>query len=110
SVLNKMPVLTKYDRKNNTELLVNTSRKTITVGYSSGTSGSPTKNYLDRESINRSFALWKRFHKIIGLNPKEKHVRFSGRIVINPDKKKPPFWVYNIFEKQLLMSSYHLTD
>ncbi len=109
-VLKKMPVLTKSDRKNNTDLLVNINRKTIGIGYSSGTSGSPTKNYLDLTSINRSFALWKRFHKTIGLQKIVKQVRFSGRIVVDSKKKSPPFWVYNCFEKQLLMSSYHLKD
>jgi len=109
-VLKSMPILTKKERKNNTDLIVNTFRKTAGVGYSSGTSGAPTKNYSDKESINRSFALWKRFHRVIGLDVIEKQVRFSGRIVVETDRKKPPYWVYNYFEKQLLMSCYHLKD
>ena len=109
-ILSKMPVLSKSERKSNTDLLINTNRKIDTIGYSSGTSGSPTKNYLDKDSINRSFALWKRFHKTIGLNVINKHVRFSGRIIVEPSKNKPPFWVYNYFEKQLLVSTYHMTD
>jgi len=108
--LNRMPILSKTDRKKNTDLIVNTNREITSIGYSSGTSGSPTKNYVDKESINRSFALWKRFHHAIGLKTKFKQVRFSGRILIDSDKTKPPFWVYNYFEKQLLMSSYHLKE
>ncbi|MFD2562449.1 phenylacetate--CoA ligase family protein [Aquimarina rubra] len=110
-VLQKMPILTKSERKTNPDLLVNKSRNTDGVGYTSGTSGAPTINYLDKESINRSFALWRRFHKAIGLETKRvKQVRFSGRLIVKPDSKKPPFWVYNYFENQLLMSTYHLTD
>ncbi|WP_299311831.1 hypothetical protein [uncultured Aquimarina sp.] len=110
-VLQKMPILTKFERKTNPELLLNKSRNTDGVGYTSGTSGAPTINYLDKESINRSFALWRRFHKAIGLETKRvRQVRFSGRLMVKPNATKPPFWVYNYFENQLLMSTYHLTN
>ncbi len=110
-VLNKMPILRKVDRKSNPDSIANKKRNTDGVGYTSGTSGAPTINYLDSESIHRSFALWRRFHKTIGLETKRvKQVRFSGRLIVRPDAKKPPFWVYNYFENQLLMSTYHLKE
>jgi phenylacetate-CoA ligase len=109
-VLNKMPILKKIDRKNKVDLIVNKKRETAMIGHTSGTSGSPTIDYIDVESINVSFALWKRFHAAIGILPKSKQVRFSGRLVVDTKAKKPPFWVYNYFENQILMSTYHLTD
>ena len=110
-VLAKMPILTKSERKTKYDAIVNTSRPVDGIGYTSGTSGAPTINYLDKESINRSFALWRRFHKAIGLDTqKVRQVRFSGRLIVKPTVKKAPFWVYNYFERQLLMSTYHLTD
>ena len=112
AVLKKIPLLTKTNRKKQVESIINKNpKRTIAgVGFTSGTSGSPTKDYLDLESINRAFALWKRFHKSIGIKTKTKQIRFSGRLIVNPNTKKPPFWVYNYFEKQLLMSTYHLSD
>ncbi len=111
AVLGKMPILEKIDRKTNPEIIVNKKRNTDGVGYTSGTSGAPTINYLDSESIHRSFALWRRFHKAIGLETKRvKQVRFSGRLIVRPDAEKSPFWVYNYFENQLLMSTYHLKE
>ncbi len=110
-VLRKMPILTKSERKTEYDAIVNKNRPTDGVGYTSGTSGAPTINYLDKESINRSFALWRRFHKAIGLETKRvRQVRLSGRLIVEPTTKKPPFWVYNYFENQLLMSTYHLTE
>ncbi len=110
-VLQKMPILKKAERKSYPEALVNKKRNKDGVGYTSGTSGAPTINYLDLESINRSFALWRRFHHTLGLaTRKVRQVRFSGRLMVRPDAKKPPFWVYNYFERQLLMSTYHLTE
>lgn len=110
-VLAKMPILTKKERKTKYDEIVNSSRPVDGIGHTSGTSGAPTINYLDKESINRSFALWRRFHKAIGLDTqKVRQVRFSGRLIVKPTVKKAPFWVYNYFERQLLMSTYHLTD
>ncbi|WP_024769160.1 phenylacetate--CoA ligase family protein [Aquimarina macrocephali] len=111
SVLRSMPILKKSERKSYPDQIVNTKRTTDGIGHTSGTSGAPTINYLDTESINRSFALWRRFHHAIGLDTKRvKQVRFSGRLMVKPDVQKPPFWVYNYFENQLLMSTYHLKE
>ncbi|XMO86148.1 hypothetical protein AAFN75_15265 [Algibacter sp. AS12] len=110
NVLNKMPILEKTDRKNNVQALLNNKRETAMVGHTSGTSGSPTLDYIDIESINASFAFWKRFHHTIGIKPNTKQVRFSGRLIVDAKASKPPFWMYNYFDNQLLMSTYHLTE
>ncbi|MCF6351244.1 MAG: hypothetical protein L3J23_09505 [Flavobacteriaceae bacterium] len=111
-VLSKLPILLKEERKENTEKILNNNpkRSIIMTDYTSGTSGSPTKNYTDLESIEKSFALWKRFHSTIGIKNNVKQVRFSGNQIINTKRAKSPFWLYNISEKQLLMSTYHLND
>ncbi len=110
AVLNKMPILTKKERREKVDLIVNKKRETGMVGHTSGTSGSPMIDYIDVESINASFAIWKRFHHVIGVPEKSKQIRFSGRLIVDVKTQKPPFWVYNISEKQLLMSTYHLTE
>ncbi|MEP7106552.1 MAG: hypothetical protein ABI760_01195 [Ferruginibacter sp.] len=113
AALKRFPILQKEERRNFTEKLINKNpkRKIANIGYTSGTSGSPSLNLTDKESINAGFALWKRFHTNIGLpETKFRNVRFSGKIFVDPSCQKPPFWVYNFVEKQLLMSSYHLSD
>lgn len=112
AVLDKMPILSKMERKSHVDAIVNLNpeRKVSEIGYTSGTSGSPTKNILDAESVAKGFALWSRFHNTIGIDLGSKSVRFSGRLIVDPLRKKPPFWIYNGIEKQLFMSSYHLAD
>ena len=112
NVLSRLPLLEKTDRRNFSKEILskNPKRKLIEIGYTSGTSGTPTENYLDQESIDRSFALWSRFHETIGIKKGMKSIRFSGRLIVNPEQKTGPFWVYNYFDKQLLMSTYHLTE
>jgi phenylacetate-CoA ligase len=111
-VLSILPLLSKIDRRNFAQEILNTNpnRRLIEIGYTSGTSGTPTENFLDQESIDKSFALWSRFHDTIGIKKPIKSIRFSGRLVVNPIQKRKPFWVYNYLDKQLLMSTYHLTD
>ena len=110
-VLSKLPYLKKEDRKKHVSAILNNNpiRKVKVVDYTSGTTGSPTKNFLDKESVERNFALWRRNIEVTGVKLKEKKVRFSGKILINPNKNKPPFWIYNYSENQLFMSTYHLT-
>lgn len=112
NVLNRLPMLSKVDRRTFSKEILNNNpeRKLVEIGYTSGTSGTPTENYLDQESIDRSFALWSRFHETIGIKKGMKSIRFSGRLIVNPQQQIKPFWVYNYFDKQLLMSTYHLTE
>ncbi|WP_379953138.1 phenylacetate--CoA ligase family protein [Dokdonia sp. R78006] len=112
AALKRLPFLSKIDRKTKVDDLINTNpeRELVEVGYTSGTSGSPTVNYLDKESIERAFALWTRFQNTIGIKKNDKSIRFSGRILVKPTSSKPPFWVNNYIQNQLFMSTYHLTD
>ena len=113
AAISRFPILTKEERREFPDKLSNTkpSRETYSKGYTSGTSGSPTINLLDKESTHLSFAQWRRYYLTIGLPERKlKSVRFSGKILVAPFRTKPPFWIYNFIEKQLLMSSYHLTD
>ena len=110
NVLQSMPILEKSERKSNVEAIINTKRDVAMINHTSGTSGTPMIDYLDLYSVNQCFAIWKRFHSVIGIEPNGKQVRLSGNLIVNPKASKPPFWVYNYFNKQLLMSTYHLTE
>lgn len=109
-LLKKIPFLSKDNLKDNLQEIFNTKRKKDKAGFTSGTSGTPLNYYYDLESRRRSFALWRRFHEQIGLPKEFKSARFSGRIIVKPNKKRPPFWVKNSAKKQLFLSTYHMTS
>ena len=46
----------------------------------------------------------------VGIAFKRRRATFGGRIIVPSKQKKPPFWRYSYFQKNLLFSSYHLTD
>lgn len=106
--LKKLPLLDKESLRNSE--VDNIARDADALNFTSGSTGSPTEINYDKEAMRYSFALWKRFHTWIGLPEEYSSVRFSGKIIIAPQQKKPPFWVYNKVNKQLLISTYHLTE
>ncbi len=110
AVLKKLPLLEKADLRNNLEEIISTNPAIVSGGinYTSGTTGSPLKTLMSKESIQMSFALWKRFHYSIGLPLHPGSIRFSGNQIIPLTRNKPPFWAFNKFEKRLFFSIYHL--
>mgnify|MGYP000709277252 CR=1 FL=1 len=109
-ILHLIPALPKVFLKTKNVEIQNGKRLSEYKNFTSGTSGTPNLILYDAESLQIGFALWRRFHDWIGLPNKFTSVRLSGKILINPKQTKLPFWVYNIFDKQLFMSSYHLTE
>jgi len=39
---------------------------------------------------------------------RDKTATFAGHMVTDVGRKKPPFWIHNFYENQILFSSYHL--
>lgn len=109
-ILSKFPLMEKAVLRNNLRQIVsmNPQRKSIGVGHTSGTTGTPLIYEVDKYSRKRTFAEWERYYRWMGLPNRFKSIRFSGRLLVAPDQEAPPFWVYNLAERQLLMSTYHL--
>lgn len=76
----------------------------------SGTSGKPLNILCDTVSRQRHYAFWERFRSWCGLQKGHIRATFFGRIIISPEKKRPPFWHYDRIGKNYLFSSYHLTE
>lgn len=111
-ILGKLPLLEKNNLRNNIKDIVSTSldRPTSDVTYTSGTTGMPLSIEYDDESRQITFAEWRRYFDWLNLPESFRSVRFSGRIIIEPKRRKPPFWVHNFIDNQLLMSAYHLKE
>jgi phenylacetate-CoA ligase len=109
--LTKLPFIDKYTVRENFDKFVskNSSKMFRTVSHTSGSSGTPGKFLRDYHSINfENAALW-RLWKNAG-DTGLKRVTLRGDIIVAVSKTKPPFWEYNPANKELLMSSYHLSE
>jgi len=107
--LTSFPTLSRDDVLQNAERMVadNVSRADLVKNFTSGTSGSPLSFYLTRETWRRNYAFWARFRNWFGFEIGQRRATFGGRIIVPHSQKKPPFWRYNIVDRQLLFSSFH---
>lgn len=76
--------------------------------HTSGTTGTPLTIYTDKISRSRHYAFFSRLRAQYGIKHSDKRATLFGRIIMLASQKKPPFWRYDMFNKNLLMSSYHL--
>lgn len=88
----------KYDKK-----------KLLTL-YTGGSTATPLKIYISEETRQKSYSFWSLFYKRMDFQIGDRKATLVGRKIQEPDNDKPPFWRYNLRDRQLLLSSYHLSE
>lgn len=78
--------------------------------YTGGSTANPLKVFITEEARQKSYSFWQLFYDRMDFRVGDRKATFVGRKVQNPDDQKPPFWRYNIKDRQLVFSSYHLSD
>jgi phenylacetate-CoA ligase len=110
--LSSFPLLSRQAVAENLDSLLNQDfieNKLISL-YTAGSSGSPLHVKMTKKIRQQTYAFWALFYLKMGFKIGEKKASFVGRKIQSPDKNKPPFWRYNAYDKQLLFSSYHMTE
>jgi len=110
--LQRLPILEKTVARSDPMSLLDRTldrRKLIAV-HTSGTTGMPINLYRD---VSFNSAVWAfseaRGYAMVGMSRRtNRFVSVGGRLVTEPHRTKPPFWVHNSYWNQLYMSSYHL--
>ncbi len=112
SDLDKFPIIRKQTLRENTEEFISDQyrKKNLICLQTSGTTGSPLEVYCNAEVRTHHYAFFSRLRSWFGLGQKSKRATMFGRIIMLPRKDDPPFWRYDRFNNNLLMSSYHLTE
>lgn len=89
----------------------NIKKSNMILEETSGTSGAPLKVYWHKDFYAWIYALYEiRMRVSAGVSLRDRRANLTGKVLIPADQKKLPFWRYNIAEKQLYMSSYHLSN
>ncbi len=107
--LKKIPYLTKDIIRKEFENLYNKNipKSKYTVHYTSGSTGEKLRFLVPKELMYKhNTSLIYRFYSMVGVQPKDKRVTIGGRKFTN----RKPFYAYNYFENQLLLSSHHLYE
>ena len=110
--LTKFPILERETIAESPEQFVSNTcdRSKLLTLYTGGSTGTPLKVYISKSIRQKNYAHWALFYEQMGFTIGEKKATFVGRLVQNPNNQNPPFWRYNFIDKQLVFSSYHLTD
>jgi phenylacetate-CoA ligase len=108
--LQALPLLDKQTVNANFDTLVAKRHKNFLcrTGMTSGTNGSPGKFLRDFNSINFEHAAAWRYWRGAGDYGK-KRASLRGGIIVPVAQMEPPFWRYNPANRELQMSSFHLS-
>lgn len=112
SDIKSIPFLLKKQIKEDPLTLVNRqfNEKELITLHTTGTTGTPLKLFCTPEVRQRNYAFFSRFLNSAGIDPDGTRITIGGRVIVKPDQSKPPFWRYSLFQKSILMSSYHLSE
>lgn len=108
--INRFPIIKKqYVRDNLTEFLSDKwDKKKLLKIYTSGTTGSPLTVYYKKSIRSEHYAFFTRLRSWFGVGSRGKRATLFGRVIVSQRVNKPPYWRYDYFQNNLLMSSYHL--
>lgn len=80
------------------------------LGKTSGTTGTPLTIFRSPRSVLYENEFIKRHWTWGGFHAGMKRATLRGDLVVPVDRAEPPYWFYNRYNNQLLLSSRHLTD
>jgi phenylacetate-CoA ligase len=108
--LRKLPLMDARTVRENFDALI--SRQHLNwlcqAGTSSGTTGAPGRFLRDFHAINfEHAALWRNWRA--GGDDGKRRISLRGEIIVPSQQSSPPFWRYNPADRELQMSSYHLS-
>ncbi len=110
--INKFNILDKQQVKiNRDKIIVNSLLNESRVVHTSGTTGSALIFPITNECFQREYAFRAMHYYWAGIDvlKRPKIAMFSGHPVAHPNRRTPPFWVYDYANNWLIFSSYHIS-
>lgn len=106
-----LPLLTKADVRENIASIVSDDIGALqaTWSHTSGTTGQGLRFPESLECFQREYAFRVQSYEWAGARLFERWAFCAGHPVADPDARRPPFWVRDLANRWMLMSSYHLT-
>lgn len=108
--LKKLPILKRETIVNNHSGFLNHNSKEKT--YMIATSGTTAHSLIfptSRERENKQWAVWWRYRRKLGIKLNTLCGHFGNKVIVPVKYKKPPYWRYNYFGKQVMFSALHLS-
>ena len=109
--LKKLPMVTKEMIRQNIDDVITIPKSGASVSNTGGTTGKSLTVYNRPEDIQKRMATLDYFKMKHGFrNMEMKKATFMGKHIVPPTQKKKVFWRYNAATKQMVYSSFHITE
>lgn len=111
SDIKNLPVIDKEILRKNINDVYTINHIGSVKGHTGGTTGKSLEILMTPKDMMRRMAVLDHFKSRLGFeNLKMKRATFNGKHIISPRQKKKVFWRYNAACKQMIYSSFHLTE
>jgi phenylacetate-CoA ligase len=109
--LKKLPIVDKEMLRQNIDDVFTIPHKGSVEGHTGGTTGKSLVVLFTPEDMMKRMAMLDHFKARVGFkHRKMKRATFNGKHIIPPNQKRKVFWRYNAACKQMIYSSFHLTE
>lgn len=109
--LQKFPILSKEDVRNNWAGMISNevNMKELIPYHTSGSTGKALDFFWSKYNLQYYWAVVWRGRQRFGVYKGNKHLNFTGKIVVPIEQNKPPYWRYNKPLNQYMLNMQHLT-
>ena len=108
--LRKIPLLERdVVRTKNTELHSTKYTGRVFTHHTSGTTGTSLGFTLSEEANQIHYGCVWHHYGWIGVRRGDRVATFGGHPLVHPDRRKPPFWLYDTVENETYFSSRHIS-
>lgn len=107
-----LPLLEKEDLRKEPEYFLSSrySPRELNTYHTGGTTGTPLEVKMTTDVDRMIQAAYEvRVRRWAGVDNTMSRAMIGGRLIVSKDKNAPPFWRYNIIEKQLYLSAFHIS-
>lgn len=109
--LTKFPILEKETLRANINEVITINKGKAVEGHTGGTTGKSLVVYNTIEDSMKRMAVLDHFKSRVGFEHlKMRRATFNGKHIIPPNQKRNVYWRYNKACKQMIYSSFHLSE
>lgn len=111
SDIKKLPIVDKEILRQNIDKVNTIKRRGAVEGHTGGTTGKSLVVLMTPDDMMKRMAMLDHFKSRVGFEHlKMRRATFNGKHIVPPTQKKNVYWRYNSSCKQMIYSSFHLTE
>ena len=109
--LGLLPIIEKEELRTNASDIYTVSRRWAVEGHTGGTTGKSLVVLMTRDDMMKRMAMLDHFKARVGFeHRKMRRATFSGKHIVPPGQNRSVFWRYNHACRQMLYSTFDLTE